>query len=296
MNGQGGGGSRGRELHSLLFSGLAPYWDYSLLGNWDMEPCALTHHQQSPPWHWDQTLSHPLMGLCGLPLDLDILQEVNEDSRPGPRLIHGGPTAPSPRDGNFGSPRALEVPSIWPKTVAIGEYGVKNTPDASPHTAISSPGLCDSMSSCAASPVVPNTPTTVQLPKAVAQKRSTTTKQKKERRSTGASRLTSIYQCSYDGCEGKTFTSRSAMVRHENENHLAAEGTPYFCSDGRCPRSQKGFARRHNLMVHMEGKKHRRNGFGWEHYLSQEQRQGAAGPPQPESGHDGSGGKRGGCY
>ncbi|CUS15471.1 unnamed protein product, partial [Tuber aestivum] len=225
------------------------------------EPCAPTPQYQPPLRCGDQTIVHPFMGIYGLPFDLDLVQDVSEDSRPGSWSTQGDSTAPLPWDSSSGSSGSLEVLPIRPEPMAIGGAGIGDTPGASPHLTASTPGLGDNMSSCAASPVVPNTPTTGPLPQAMVPKQryeaASPTRQRRVRKSQKAPKHTSLYRCLHQGCGGKTFTSRSAMVRHENENHLAGEVTLYFCSDKQCPRSRKGFPRRHNLMVHMNGRKHR---------------------------------------
>src|SRR5437868_6921670 len=84
---------------------------------------------------------------------------------------------------------------------------------------------------------------------------STLTRGGTRRRSSRAAKPTSTYRCSDYECEGSTFTSASALVRHKNENHLTTE--LFFCPVRECPRSRRGFHRQHNLMVHTNGKKHR---------------------------------------
>ena len=87
------------------------------------------------------------------------------DLPPGPWWMNRGPTAPPPLEG-FEISGALEVPPARLEPMATGKHD-RDSPGSNSYLT-PPPGLGDSMSSCAGSPAMPDTPTVVPLPKAVA--------------------------------------------------------------------------------------------------------------------------------
>ncbi|KAG0128145.1 hypothetical protein HOY82DRAFT_622840 [Tuber indicum] len=285
-----GGGSSGREFPLSYFIGSGPDWPYQVVEDYLLSPGASHYIPQSPtsllagdpvPYVSNMPYCQPPLqqqdhvqfnpyGVGGLPpIGPDSLLAESGHPPPEPWLMNGGPTEQSPHDdpGPYGAP---EVLLTGPGPAAFPEGHGGGSPGSSSHRTSPTPEL-GSMSTCAPSPVVPSTPNGAPLSAVAAvaavEVQSIITKQKKRRKSSMPPKPNSPYSCPFGGCEGSTFTSSSAMIRHKNETHLVSEG--FFCPEKKCSRRQRGFHRKHNLMVHVKGKKHRRL-FGRMRSLEQE--------------------------
>ncbi|CAZ81573.1 unnamed protein product [Tuber melanosporum] len=273
-----GGVSSGREFPLPYFIDSGPDWPYGVVEGYLLSPGASHYIPQSPtsvlvgdsvpyvsnmpycqppPQHQDHVQFNPYGVGGSRPIGPDSFPLASGHPPPEHWLMNGGPTEQSPHDGHgpYGAP---EVLLTGPGPAAFPEGHGGGSPGSSSHRTSPTPGL-GGMSTCAPSPVVPSTPNGAPLSAVAAvaavEVQSIITKQKKRRKSPMPPKPNSPYYCSYRGCEGSTFTSSSAMIRHKNETHLASK--ILFCPENKCPRYQKGFHRKHNLMVHVKGKKHR---------------------------------------
>ncbi|KAG0644859.1 hypothetical protein HOY80DRAFT_215700 [Tuber brumale] len=270
MSGRGGG-SHGREFPLSYSMGSSPDWPYQAIGS-DFLPPGASHYIpqnpidvaiedlvpyvpdvpccQPPHQHENNVLFNSCQGVNDMfPIDQASFLVANGYPPPGAWMVNGGPTEQLPRD-DPGPSEALVVPQIGPRPATIPQDHGEGPPGSGYQTA-STPGL-GGLSTCAPSPAVPSTPSWTPLP---VQPLSVITKQKKRRKSSRAPKPTSTFSCPHSECDS-TFTSGSAMTRHMKENHLQL--VLFLCPEKKCPRSQNGFPRRHNLIVHISGKKHTR--------------------------------------